>query len=174
MNLKTTSRLWISVALACAHGKTLAGIHGFQFNINNNPSFTAASRFPAPGPCLQGTPPNVPAVQAIFDDANYSKSGSRAHQRTSNKMGKVFGDYPDGRWAPERKPREILAALLEWRRAGTLVFTVTPNSLGDQKWSAVRNVPTGLHSLRIVTDDMSGPRFNETCSILEIPYSIER
>src|ERR1035438_3435493 len=92
MNLKTTSRLWISVALACAHGKTLAGIHGFQFNINNNPSFTAASRFPAPGPCLQGAPPNVPAVQAIFDDANYSKSGSRAHQRTSNKMGKVFGD----------------------------------------------------------------------------------
>ena len=124
MNLKTTLLICIFASLACAHGQTVVGIHGSQFTINGNPTYTAASGFPSADPNLQGTLLNVRAIQAIFDDANYPNGGSRAHPYTSNTMGQVFWDYPDGPWDAERNLREFLAALPEWRRAGILAFTV--------------------------------------------------
>jgi hypothetical protein len=114
----------IFFALPCVYGQTVVGIHGSQFTINGNPTYTAASGFPAADPNLQGTLLNVRAVQAIFDDANYPDGGSRAHPYLSNTMGEVFWDYPDGPWDPERNLREFLAALPDWRRAGLLAFTV--------------------------------------------------
>lgn len=110
--------------MACAHGQTVVGIHGSQFTINGNPTYTPASGFPSADPNLQGTLLNVRAVQAIFDDVNYPNGGSRTNPYTSNTMGKIFWDYPDGPWDPERNLREFLAALPEWRRAGVLAFTV--------------------------------------------------
>ena len=79
MNLKTTLLICIFASLACAHGQTVVGIHGSQFTINGNPTYTAASGFPSADPNLQGTLLNVRAIQAIFDDANYPNGGSRAH-----------------------------------------------------------------------------------------------
>ena len=124
MNLKSASLLLILAGLEGAHGQTVVGIHGSQFTINGNPTYTASSGFPSADPNLQGTLLNVRAVQAIFDDANYPTEGSRAHPYTSNTMGSVFWDYPDGPWDPERNLHEFLAALPEWRRTGILAFTV--------------------------------------------------
>ncbi len=124
MNLRSLFLLLCFAPLAYAQGPTVVGIHGFQFTINGNPTYTAAGGFPSADPNLQGTLINVRAVQAIFDDANYPNGGSRAHPYTSNTMGQVFWDYPDGPWDPERNVREFLAALPEWRRAGILAFTV--------------------------------------------------
>ena len=124
MILKSASLLLMLAGLQCAHGQTVVGIHGSQFTINGNPTYTAASGFASADPNLQGTLLNVRAVQAIFDDANYPTEGSRAHPYTSNTMGPVFWDYPDGPWDPERNLREFLAALPDWRRAGILAFTV--------------------------------------------------
>jgi hypothetical protein len=124
MILKSASLLLMLAGLQCAHGQTVVGIHGSQFTINGNPTYTAASGFASADPNLQGTLLNVRAVQAIFDDANYPTEGSRAHPYTSNTMGPVFWDYPDGPWDPERNLREFLAALPDWRHAGILAFTV--------------------------------------------------
>ena len=103
---------------------TVVGIHGYQFTLNGVPTYTAAAGFPAADPNLAGTLLNVRAVQAIFDDANYPRQGSRVHPYQSNTLGDIFWDYPDGSWDPERNVREFLAALPDWRRAGVLAFTV--------------------------------------------------
>jgi hypothetical protein len=124
MLLKSTLFLLMLAGLEFAQGQTTVGIHGSQFTINGNPTYTAASGFPSADPNLQGTLLNVRAVQAVFDDANYPNEGSRAHPYASNTMGQVFWDYPDGPWDPERNLREFLAALPDWRRAGILAFTV--------------------------------------------------
>jgi hypothetical protein len=52
--------------------------------------------------------------------------------------------------------------------------TNAPYFLGGQEWWDAMDVSTGPHTLRVVAYDMRGPRFTETCSILEIPFSIER
>jgi hypothetical protein len=49
-----------------------------------------------------------------------------------------------------------------------------PYYLGGQEWWDALDVSAGPHTLRVVAYDMRGPRFTETCSILEIPFSIER
>jgi hypothetical protein len=49
-----------------------------------------------------------------------------------------------------------------------------PYFLNGQEWWDAQDVPPGPHILRVVAYDMRGPRFTETCSILEIPFSIER
>jgi len=71
MNLRSLFLLLCFAPLAYAQGPTVVGIHGFQFTINGNPTYTAAGGFPSADPNLQGTLINVRAVQAIFDDANY-------------------------------------------------------------------------------------------------------
>src|ERR1039458_1721115 len=124
MNLKSASLVLMIAWLGCAHGQTVVGIHGSQFTINGNPTYTAASGFPSANPNLTGTLLNVRAVQAIFDDANYPSQGSRQHPYQSNTLGPIFWDYPDGPWDPERNVREFLAALPDWRRSGLLAFTV--------------------------------------------------
>ena len=121
--------LWFFAVLAvCSQATAIAqtrvGIHGSQFTINGQPTYMAASGFPSADPNLAGTLLNVRAVQAIFDDANYPKSGSRDHPYPTNTMGSVFWDYPDGPWDPERNVREFIAALPDWRRCGLLAFTV--------------------------------------------------
>ena len=99
-------------------------IHGWQFTIDGQPTYTATSGFPNADPRLAGTLLNLRAVQAIFDDANYPRQGSKAHPYQSNTMGAVVFDYPDGPWDAERNTREFVAALPEWRRCGLLAFTV--------------------------------------------------
>ncbi|MCL4401233.1 MAG: hypothetical protein M1436_01025, partial [Acidobacteria bacterium] len=103
---------------------TVVGIRGSQFTINGHPTYTGASGFPGADTNLTGTLLNVRAVQALFDDANYPGSGSRAHPYSSNTMGAVAFDYPDGKWDPERNTREFIDALPSWRRCGLLAFTV--------------------------------------------------
>jgi len=44
---------------------------------------------------------------------------------------------------------------------------------GQEAWDMV-GISNGPHVLRVVANDERGPRFTETCSILEIPFSIER
>jgi hypothetical protein len=123
-------RLLAFVAIAIAPiafsqpAATVVGIRGPHFTINGNLTYTAASGFPSADPHLAGTLLNVRAVQAIFDDENYPKAGSRSQPYHSNTLGDIFWDYPDGPWDPERNVREFLAALPDWRRSGLLAFTV--------------------------------------------------
>jgi hypothetical protein len=44
---------------------------------------------------------------------------------------------------------------------------------GQEAWDMV-GVANGPHVLRVVAYDQRGPRFSETCSMLDIPFSIER
>ena len=103
---------------------TVVGIRGPQFTLNGQLTYSAAAGFPQADPNIAGTLLNVRAVQAIFDDANYPKMGSRKSPYRSNTLGDVFWDYPDGPWDAERNVREFLAALPDWRRCGLLAFTV--------------------------------------------------
>jgi hypothetical protein len=80
--------------------KTVVGISGPKFTINGQPTYSAAQGFPKADPRLEGTLLNVRAVQAIFDDANYPRRGSRANPYPTEVMGPVFFDYPDGKWDP--------------------------------------------------------------------------
>src|SRR5437868_8560516 len=89
-------------ALAPAQLPTTVGMRGWQFTINGHPTYTAAAGFPNADPKLVGTLLNVRAVQAIFDDANYPRRGTRAQPYESNTMGAVSFDYPNGAWDPER------------------------------------------------------------------------
>jgi len=104
--------------------QTVVGIRGSQFTINGQPTYSATQGFPAANPLIEGTLLNVRAVQAIFDDADYPRGGSKAHPYFSPAMGPVVFDYPNGPFSAARNTREFLAALPSWRRAGVLAFTV--------------------------------------------------
>jgi hypothetical protein len=107
-----------------SRGRTVVGIRGSMFTINGELTYTPASGFPNANSNLIGTLLNVRAVQAVFDDANYPKQGSRDNPYPTFVMGPVSWDYPDGKWDPERNVREFIEALPEWRKAGLLAFTV--------------------------------------------------
>src|ERR1035441_8383283 len=125
---------------------TVVGIHGYQFTLNGVPTYTAPAAFPAADPNLAGTLLNVRAVQAIFDDANYPRQGSRVHPYQSNTLGDIFWDYPDGPWDPERNVREFLAALPDWRRCGLLGLTVNLQGGGPPDGNYGENGPTQPHN----------------------------
>ena len=116
----------LSSAVAVAQSSpVVVGIHGSLFTINGHPTYTPESGFPNADTNLVGTLLNVRAVQAVFDDANYPKQGTRKNPYPTAVMGDVSWDYPDtGKWDPERNTREFIAALPEWRRTGLLAFTV--------------------------------------------------
>src|ERR1017187_9399366 len=101
---------------------TVVGIRGPLFTINGRPTYTPEAGFPNADPNLIGTLLNVRAVQAVFDDANYPKQGSKQNPyKTAGLMGDVSWDYPDTRkWDPERNTREFIAELPEWRSTGLL------------------------------------------------------
>ncbi len=104
---------------------TVVGIRGPFFTINGHLTYTPEAGFPNADPNLYGTLLNVRAVQAIFDDANYPKQGSKQNPYKTAVMGDVSWDYPDtGKWDPERNTREFIAELPEWRSTGLLAFTV--------------------------------------------------
>jgi len=124
---------------------TRVGTRGWQFTINGEPTYTAASGFPNADPKLVGTLLNVRAVQALFDDANYPRQGSREHPYQSNTMGAVAFDYPDGRWDPDRNTREFIAALPSWRRCGLLAFTVNLQGGGPTDGNYGEDGPTQPH-----------------------------
>jgi hypothetical protein len=107
-------------------GPTVVGIRGPFFTINGHLTYTKEAGFPNADPNLVGTLLNVRAVQALFDDANYPKQGSKQNPyKTAGLMGDVSWDYPDTRkWAPERNTREFIAELPGWRSTGLLAFTV--------------------------------------------------
>jgi hypothetical protein len=49
-----------------------------------------------------------------------------------------------------------------------------PYMLNNQEWWDMVGVPAGNHVLRVVTYDQRGPRFTEVCSMVEIPFTIEK
>lgn len=49
-----------------------------------------------------------------------------------------------------------------------------PYMLNNQEWWDMLDVPAGEHVLRVVAYDMRGPRFSESCSMVEIPFVIEK
>jgi hypothetical protein len=49
-----------------------------------------------------------------------------------------------------------------------------PYMLNNQEWWDPVKVPAGKHVLRVVAYDMRGPRYTETCSIVEIPFVVEK
>ena len=106
--------------------QTRVGIRGTKFTLNGEITYTSASGFPSASQSIEGTLLNVRAVQAIFNDANYPASGSRAHPYDSGKFGPgpVSFDYPDAPFSPERNLREFLQALPSWRKCGVLAITV--------------------------------------------------
>ena len=116
---------------------TVVGIRGSMFLINGHPTYTASSGFPNADPNLTGTLLNVRAVQAIFDDANYPKGGTKAQPYSTNTMGPVSFDYPSGKWDPDRNVQEFVDARPDWRKAGLLAFTVNLQGGGpvDGDWS---------------------------------------
>jgi hypothetical protein len=134
-----------ALAVPAAAQQTVVGIRGWQFTLNGHPSYTAAAGFPNADPNLEGTLLNVRAVQAIFDDANYPRQGSRQNPYPSNTMGAVAFDYPDGSWDPERNTREFIEALPSWRRSGLLAFTVNLQGGGPTDGNYGENGPTQPH-----------------------------
>jgi hypothetical protein len=44
----------------------------------------------------------------------------------------------------------------------------------DREWWDPADVPAGKHVLRVAAFDMRGPRFTETCSMVEIPFIVEK
>jgi hypothetical protein len=125
---------------------TVVGIRGSQFTINGRPTYTPEAGFPNANANLAGTLLNVRAVQAIFDDANYPRQGSKANPYTSNTMGAVAFDYPDGTWDPERQTDEFVKALPDWRRCGLLAFTVNLQGGGPTDGNYGENGPTQPHA----------------------------
>ena len=124
-----------------AQGATVVGIRGSFFTINGHPTYTPEAGFPNADTNLTGTLLNVRAVQAIFDDANYPRQGSRANPYVSNTMGAVSFDYPDGKWNPDRQTNEFIAALPDWRRSGLLAFTVSLQGGGPSDGNFGENAP---------------------------------
>ena len=119
-----TAALFAAFAVAQS-APTVVGIRGPLFTINGHPTYTPEAGFPNADPNLIGTLLNVRAVQAVFDDANYPKRGTRQNPYPTAVMGAVSWDYPDtGKWDPERNTREFIAALPAWRQTGLLAFTV--------------------------------------------------
>jgi hypothetical protein len=116
--------VWMLTPAILVCGQTRVGIKGSKFTINGEITYTAASGFPGAARRIEGTLVNVRAVQAIFDDANYPRSGSKAHPYDSHGFGPVAFDYPDAPYSPQRNLREFLAALPTWRKCGVLAFTV--------------------------------------------------
>jgi hypothetical protein len=112
---------WLSVSL---QAQTKVGIHGTKFTINGQVTYTPAAGFPQGDESVEGTLLNVRAVQAIFDDANYPKEGSKQHPYDSPGFGPVSFDYPDAPFSAERNLNEFLQALPTWRKCGVLAFTV--------------------------------------------------
>jgi hypothetical protein len=51
---------------------------------------------------------------------------------------------------------------------------IAPFILGEFEWWDPHTIAPGAHTLRIAVFDMSGPRFSETCTILEIPFTVEK
>jgi peptidoglycan hydrolase-like protein with peptidoglycan-binding domain len=116
--------LWIFFLSILGSAQTRVGIRGTKFTINGEVTYTAASGFPAANQSIEGTLLNVRAVQAIFDDANYPRSGTRAHPYDSVVFVPVSFDYPDTPFSPERNLTEFLKALPSWRKCGVLAITV--------------------------------------------------
>jgi hypothetical protein len=128
-----------------AGGNTIVGIRGSMFTINGQPTYTAASGFPNADPNLTGTLLNVRAVQAIFDNANAPNGGTKEKPYTSNTMGTVSFDYPNGRFDPDRNVQEFVDALPEWRKAGLLAFTVNFQGGGPVDGNYGEDVPMQPH-----------------------------
>lgn len=129
-----------------AQRMTVVGIRGSMFTIGGRPTYTPEAGFPNANTNLTGTLLNVRAVQAIFDDANYPQKGSRGNPYSSNTMGAVSFDYPDGKWDPERQTNEFVAALPEWRRCGLLAFTVNLQGGGPVDGNYGENTPAQPHA----------------------------
>jgi hypothetical protein len=49
-----------------------------------------------------------------------------------------------------------------------------PFWLNNQEWWDMADVTAGQHVLRVVAYDQRGPRFAEICSMVEIPFSVEK
>ena len=49
-----------------------------------------------------------------------------------------------------------------------------PFMLGNREWWDPRDLAPGAHTLRVAAFDMRGPRFTETCTILEVPFTVQR
>jgi hypothetical protein len=49
-----------------------------------------------------------------------------------------------------------------------------PYLLGGVEWWNPASLAPGKHVLRVVAYDMRGPRFTETCSILDVPFVVSR
>jgi hypothetical protein len=70
------------------------------------------------------------------------------------------------RWPIKRVEFFLDGAPYSWRRNA-------PFLLGGQEWWNPRALAPGRHLLRVVAYDMRGPRFTETCAILEVPFTVE-
>ncbi len=136
---------WLAALPAIAQQRTVIGIRGSLFTINGQITYTPEAGFPHANTNLAGTLLNVRAVQAIFDDANYPRKGTRSDPYSSNTMGQVWFEYPDGKWDPERQTAEFVAALPEWRRCGLLAFTVNLQGGGPTDGNYGENTPSQPH-----------------------------
>jgi hypothetical protein len=45
---------------------------------------------------------------------------------------------------------------------------------GREWWSPPTSLSVGKHVLRVAAFDMRGPRYSESCTILEVPFLVER
>jgi hypothetical protein len=127
MRITNITILLCSLPLAFSiTAQTRVGFRGTKFTLNGEVTYTAASGFPSANQSIEGTLLNVRAVQAIFDDANYPQSGSRAHPYDSGKfgVGPVSFEYPDSSFSSALNLGEFLQALPSWRKCGVLAITV--------------------------------------------------
>lgn len=120
-------------------------IRGGRFTVNGNPTYTAAQGFPNADEKLAGVLLNVRAVQAAFEDSHYPSRGGRRSPYSTNVMGPVWFDYPDGPFDPERNTNEFLDALPTWRRHGLLAFTINLQGGGPVDGNYGENAPMQPH-----------------------------
>ena len=98
--------------------KTTVSIQGQAFFVNGQPTYP---RRTFNGHKIEGLLMNSRMVQGIFDDMN--------------PVTRSWWDYPDGAWDPDRNTDEFLAAMLSWRQAGLIGFTINLQGGSPQGYS---------------------------------------
>ena len=71
------------------------------------------------------------------------------------------------RWPIKRVEFFIDGAPYSYRRNA-------PFLVNGQEWWDLVDVSAGPHVLRVVAYDQRGPRFTELCSMVEVPFTVEK
>jgi len=117
---------------------------------------------------LTGSPPPPRPVDADATSPVIHTAGLAAGQtlKQPTRIEAVIADR-DSRWPIKRVEFFIDNKPYSYELKAPYVLN------GQEQWD-MRDVTAGKHELRVVAYDQRGPAFSEVCSILDIPFAIER